>query len=250
MRVVCYALTVFLVGLTFAQDAYLYPQPNHYDLVQIDTGVLDPPHRVLRMEASSGPSIGIHHGQHMADYVDEELALQRAKPVTAAQIPWNITDMASYRRAISLVRGLTPKVLGMSLSGKDKLEYEEHELRYLNEQDVLIVVAAGNLEGDKKNERFYPASYDIECLVSVSTSFKGERFALAAPGQLYVEQRTTTVGGTSSSTAIAEGMALKLRQSHPRENCKQIKERLLRLSSLPEIPQVCTKQSCPVRPPQ
>lgn len=240
MRYPLTVLTLLLSTSIASTPDFIYPDPNHYDLVQVDTGILDPLNSTLRMGFSSGPDAGILHGQAMAHIVDDTLTALKAKPVTGAQIPFTSYG-SSYRVGLKMVRSYTPKVLGLSLSGKNPFEWEKKELQYLSDHDTIIVVPAGNI--GPNDPPFYPASYKIECLVSVSQLRDGKRPYDYADGEMYVDEKPNYPRGTSSGAAIAEGLALRLRQEHPTEKCARIKARLLELS----VARSCG-QTCPISP--
>lgn len=223
---------------------YRYPDLKHYDLVQVDTGVTRTLYGRLRITATATKGRVMSHGQNMAEIVSLELGKLGARPVSGAQVPFTPENtrednLGSYMQGLRKVAIFPPRVLGLSVSGNQPSREEEAILRDLSDRDTLIVVASGNIRSSQPP--FYPGSYPIACLVSVSQLRHGVRPPTYAPGQMYVAENPNYVRGTSSGAAIAEAIALDLRQRFPTESCARIKARMLRTSLRP----ACDGVTCP-----
>jgi len=128
---------------------------------------------------------------------------------------------------------------------------EEEAIRAAGKAGLLFVAAAGNQESDNDDEPFYPASYPLENIISVTASTPSETLAgfanfgansvgLAAPGENILSTLPESGGvltsptgyglldGTSMAAPQVAGAAALLWSMHPSWTMQHIRARILR----------------------
>lgn len=120
-------------------------------------------------------------------------------------------------------------VLSNSWGGGGYSEALFEAINYANDNDVLFIAAAGNDSRNNDNSPAYPASYDVENVISVASSDHNDNLSsfsnyglsvdLAAPGS---DILSTTPGntyqsfsGTSMATPYVSGAAALIRSNLP-----------------------------------
>jgi len=142
---------------------------------------------------------------------------------------------ADYERAAVLFavrKGA--KIINMSYGGYVVSPYHDEIVKILEDNDVLLVTAAGNYHGDNDQSPFYPASINSANVITVAATTKAGVLAhwsnfgsfsvdVAAPGvnlpvanydpsrrQQYVSQGRLAFSGTSASAPVVSGVAALL----------------------------------------
>jgi subtilisin family serine protease len=128
---------------------------------------------------------------------------------------------------------------------------EEEAIKAAGKAGLLFVAGAGNQESDNDGEPFYPASYPLENIISVTASTPSETLAgfanfgadsvgLAAPGENILSTLPQTgaaltsptgyglLSGTSMAAPQVTGAAALLWSMHPSWTMQQIRARILR----------------------
>src|SRR5262249_413838 len=90
----------------------------------------------------------------------------------------------------------------------------------------LFVAAAGNANVDTAVTPFYPASFDLDNILSVG-SFDPNGNRINNWGHISVDLAAPTPAGTSGSTSTTTGVAALLKTIHPDWNYVQLKDRIL-----------------------
>jgi hypothetical protein len=220
-------LNVLLIAITlFATDAGSSITESYsiapVDVVMIDTGLDKYFHGILNMKPEPCRfTQRCDHGLKMAESIKDQLERAEASPINAVQIAW--ADEQEIVADIYKAIRLNPKVLSMSLSGESSNRAEYQALKWASDFGILIVVAAGN-EGKMHSD--YPGSYELECLVSISTNRRDRKDDVANFGQAFIP-KVFGENGTSYSTARAAAIAMKFYQNNPKATCKEAKTYLI-----------------------
>jgi len=160
-----------------------------------------------------------NHGTHMALALNDELRIQKSKPVEAKQLVWKYS-ITSGKQLLSLFAEAiseSPKVLSLSFGGTTKDILEEALLEVMAANDIVIVAAAGNDGGGK---RYYPANYRNRCILSVGTTMQGKKTSYSNDAQVWLEYNELDPHGTSASTARMAGIVLQIRRANPKFSCE------------------------------
>lgn len=131
-------------------------------------------------------------------------------------------------RAIKYAIKMGAHIINYSGGGMDPFEPERQALIEAEKKGILIVAAAGNEQTNSDLIGFYPASYGLNNVISVTaTNANGERVPssnwgpkgvhLSAPGEevlsTYPDGKLAKMTGTSQATAIVTGVLCQLRES-------------------------------------
>lgn len=154
------------------------------------------------------------------------------------------SNLTNTIRAIKYAVKMGAHIINYSGGGSDPSSEEKSAILEAQKKGVLLIAAAGN-EG-RNNDRvpYYPASYNLDNIISVtsvdkkneflSSSNYGKSVHLAAPGMVVLSTlpRNTmgTMSGTSQSTAFVSGAAALLASQYdddPRKHYKDIRKALI-----------------------
>lgn len=188
------------------------------DIVQVDVGNAVDFHGILNMPHTEEIDL-TSHGTAMAKALENELKLQKSKPVKAVQTVWTLKSTQSLWKALSEGLKFDPQVLSLSYGGAKKDSFEEAILFAFALNDTIIVAAAGN---NGKGKDYYPANYFNPCLISVGTTLNGHRASYSNEADVWLEYNPMDPPGTSASTARAAAIVLQLKRQNPELSCKDI----------------------------
>jgi subtilisin family serine protease len=134
------------------------------------------------------------------------------------------------------------QVINASFGGSSFSQLEYDAIKRAGEAGVLFVAGAGNLGTDNDTNPVYPASHDLDNIISVAASDQNDHLGgssnygigsvdVAAPG---VNVYSTTVGnsyqyrsGTSMAAAHVSGLASLIWSEDFGMTCAQVKDRIL-----------------------
>ncbi|MCB9061232.1 MAG: S8 family serine peptidase [Halobacteriovoraceae bacterium] len=132
-------------------------------------------------------------------------------------------------------------IINYSGGGPQGSQEELEVLARARQKGILIVAAAGNEESniDKESDHYYPASYGLDNIISVSahnqslklikaSNYGQKSVDLSAPGDSInsslVGNRSGTLTGTSQATAFVTGVAALIKANYPQATAKQLKD--------------------------
>jgi len=160
----------------------------------------------------------------------------------------NIIEGIEYLLAVKQQYGLDRVVINLSFGQYTYSEALNDALKIAADAGVLIVAAAGNANQNNDYKAFYPASAEIDNIVSVgaaAVSYKGKvtlsnqgcsSVDVMAPGEniwtLSVGGKAqagelAALNGSSASTAIVSGIAALTWAEHPDWDWREVKNALL-----------------------
>lgn len=133
-------------------------------------------------------------------------------------------------QALQYAIRMKAQIINYSGGGTDPNLHEEKILKEAQEKNILVVAAAGNEKSDNDTEGFYPASYGLSNIVSVtaidqngrvlkSSNYGAHSVDLAAPGKDILSAlpggHYGTMTGTSQATAFVSSAAALILSQHP-----------------------------------
>lgn len=156
----------------------------------------------------------------------------------------NMIDAAEYAIALKKEHGINIKAVNMSFGGGGFSQAEVDVLRALQAADILVLAAAGNQGADNDSTPEYPASYDVDNVVSVAATDYSDHLAyfsnhgaksvdIAAPGQMILtsyipgEESYQVESGTSVAAPQVAGVAAIVASENPGYSYKEIKDAIL-----------------------
>ncbi|MBT4760217.1 MAG: S8 family serine peptidase [Bdellovibrionaceae bacterium] len=169
-------------------------------------------------------------------------------------VAWNVRIMAlkfltksgsgsleGALKSIDYASKMGANIMSNSWGGGSHSQALEDAIKRASDAGALFVAAAGNHSGDNDAKPTYPATYDVENVVSVAAIDNNGRLAgFSCYGQKTVDVAAPGVGilsstpggykswsGTSMATPHVSGIAALLLSEFPEMTHKEIKERLI-----------------------
>ena len=154
-------------------------------------------------------------------------------------------SLSGALEAIDYATKMHVDVMSNSWGGGGASEIMEASIRAASDAGILFVAAAGNESNDNDQNPSYPASYDVENVVSVAaidnrgalasfSNFGKTRVHVAAPGVSILSSvkdgSYKAFSGTSMATPHVAGIAALLKSIHPEWTFAEIKKRLIETS--------------------
>jgi subtilisin family serine protease len=184
------------------------------------------------------------HGTHIAGIVSQ-VAKNSAELIIIKyyepRAPFS-DSIKSTAKAIRYAVDQGAEIINYSAGGMRPHIDEEAAIRYAEKKDVLVIAAAGNHGQNTLNFPYYPAAYDLNNIISVSSigidnkllpsSNYGPKVHVSAPGFMIRAPAMSggyqNMTGTSQATAIVSGIAaLVAAQSLKRLPLENLKEQII-----------------------
>jgi subtilisin family serine protease len=146
-------------------------------------------------------------------------------------------------KAFDYATKMNANIINYSGGGLEYSQPEFEAIRRARSKGVLFVAAAGNERSNSDKQKYYPANYDLDNIISVtaidpklqvlaSSNYGVQTVHIAAPGEdIYSTWPGGTFGsltGTSQATAFATGLAVLIKANNPEFNYLAIKNYILK----------------------
>jgi PKD repeat protein len=230
-----------------------------------DNGIIDDLHGFNAATDSGDPSDAMGHGTHVAGIIGA--VGNNSKGVVG--VAWNVRLMAlrfldgagngsisDAIRCIDYARTNGASVINASWGGSTHSSFLEAAIRRARDAGIIFVAAAGNDSMNIDATPFYPASYNLNNIVSVTgttrtdalgtyASYGATSVDLAAPGtSIYSTGRSsdssyTWNSGTSMAAAYVSGVFALMKVRYPNDTHLQLIDRVL--SSVDPVPALAGK---------
>lgn len=219
-------------------------------------GPIDDINGLNLLEDTGDPMDDNGHGTHCAGIIGAE----GDNEIGVAGVNWSVKIMplkfmdaegvATVRDAIEAINyvinrkraGVNVRVISSSWGSMTKSRALEDVIRRAGEEGILIVAAAGNASSDNDAKPHYPASYDLNNVISVAaltrndelttfSNFGATSVDIAAPGQqivsTWLEHGYQEKQGTSMATPFVSGVAALILAGNPAISIDELRARLL-----------------------
>lgn len=180
------------------------------------------------------------HGTHIAGLIHN-----RNECVKILPLKYYNSSGSGYKNLKNTVRSINyaidykVDIINYSSGGPEPSRIERKAIEKAKKAGILFITAAGNFGWDLKTRPYYPASYPLDNIISVSAlnrqgkllphsnynanvSALGLNVKSTLPGN-----KEGTMSGTSQSAAIVSGYAAKVLSYHPEYNYLQLKREVL-----------------------
>lgn len=149
--------------------------------------------------------------------------------------------LAGAIESVNYATQMHASIINASWGGSDASELLRASIQKARDAGVIFVAAAGNEGSNNDHLPAYPASYDVENIVSVAATDNRDNIAffsnfgkksvhLAAPGvkvlSTYKDGRYEVLGGTSMAAPHVAGIAALILSQNPNWTYKELKNRL------------------------
>lgn len=240
--------------------ANIWTNPNEVvnGLDDDNNGYVDDIHGISSADATVNPMAIEHHGTHIAGTIaavgDNDLGIAGvswgAKIIPCRFIQGISGNVGSASDAIECLdyilelkeSGMNIVATNNSWGNKGSLsELLREAIQRHEAADILFIAAAGNWNTDNDDDPVYPASYDLDNIISVAnvdssgklsqdSCFGSTSVDIAAPGDgiysTYNEDYYEYLYGTSMATPHVTGAAALLKSSNPELTGAEIKAQL------------------------
>lgn len=194
------------------------------------------------------------HGTHCAGTIGAE----GNNGVGVAGVTWNASilpikfltasgsgSLADAVESINYATLMKANIMSNSWGGGGYSQIMEDAIKAARDAGILFVAAAGNSSSNNDSSPAYPASYDVENVVSVAATDNRDQLAsfssygrtkvhVAAPGvrvhSTVTDGKYATFSGTSMATPHVSGIAALIWAAHPTLTYAEVKERLISTS--------------------
>ncbi|HEX6188843.1 MAG TPA: S8 family peptidase [Pyrinomonadaceae bacterium] len=231
-------------------------------------GPIDDINGLNLLEDTGDPMDDNGHGTHCAGIIGAE----GGNEIGVAGVNWSVKIMplkfmdaegvATVRDAIEAINyvinrkraGVNVRVISSSWGSMAKSRALEDVIRRAGEEGILIVAAAGNASSDNDARPHYPASYDLNNVISVAALNRNDELTtfsnfgvtsvdIAAPGQqivsTWLEHGYQEKQGTSMATPFVSGVAALILAANPGISIDELRARLL--NSVDPLPSLRSK---------
>lgn len=189
------------------------------------------------------------HGTHIAGIIAAQaprarlMVLKYFDPQASGE-----KNQASTNRAIAYATKMRARVINYSAGGVEASTAEKKVIQEAAENNIVFIAAAGNEHSNSDFIGFYPASYDLPNIISVtaidasksilpSSNFGRRSVDIAATGKSIFSStpggKAAAMTGTSQATAFVSGAAALLLENHPEITTPEKLKPYLLMTSLP-----------------
>lgn len=215
-------------------------------------GFVDDIHGWNFIKNNNDVSDEIGHGTHVTGIIKKEFQRHSQKTKTSRSIRLMILkyydsqasgneNLKNSNQAIAYANKMGAHVINYSGGGSEPSIQERLMIQESAKNKILFVAAAGNNNANTEIEKYYPANYPIENIISVAAtnnqgelvqfSNYGNQIDVAAPGKLILSalpnKKYGFMSGTSQATAYVSGIIaylLSVEVYGPKEIRSQFKE--------------------------
>lgn len=187
------------------------------------------------------------HGTHVSgiiasEHIDMDLGIApHAKILPLAFLADGVGRTSDAIMAIRYAAKMGAKIINASWGSNECSQSLFEEVKKLDEQNILIIIAAGNEGNNLSFEPEYPAAYSIAHQITVGASTinnyqagysnYGPLVDLVAPGDkifsTYLQNNFKTLSGTSMATPFVTGVAALLWGAKPSAAAEKIKSAIV-----------------------
>jgi subtilisin family serine protease len=180
------------------------------------------------------------HGTHIAGLIHNKNECVKILPLRYYNDSTSgILNLNNTVRSINYAINSKVDIINYSSGGPDPAPAERYAIRDAQKAGILFISAAGNSGWDLKTHPYYPASYPLNNIISVSAINKNGYLSPASNYNANVSalginvlstlpgNKHGTMSGTSQATAIVSGYAAKILSYHPEYTYLQLKKAVL-----------------------
>ncbi len=220
-------------------------------------GPIDDINGLNLLEDSGDPMDDNGHGTHCAGIIGAE----GGNEIGVTGVNWTVKIMplkfmdaegiATARDAIEAINyvinrkraGVNVRIISSSWGTMTRSRALEDVIRKAGDEGILVIAAAGNASSDNDAKPHYPASYDLNNVISVAALDRNDELAsfsnfgatsvdVAAPGQqivsTWLEHGYQEKQGTSMATPFVAGVAALILATNPTISIDELRARLLK----------------------
>ncbi|MBY0554448.1 S8 family serine peptidase [bacterium] len=176
------------------------------------------------------------HGTHIAGIIQKEY--RKHTPSSTSPPPARLMVLKYYSpdaqdsenvlntvRAIEYANRMEANIINYSGGGGSAFTREYKAIEKSMQKNILFIAAAGNNNSNTDNKKYYPASYELDNIISVAATDNDGEFVsfsnygqksidIAAPGKMIYSALPNNnygfMSGTSQATAYVTGVAASL----------------------------------------
>lgn len=195
-------------------------------------------------DAGASPFVARRHGTLVAD-----ILIRVAGPVRLIPVRYPRPDMARFADLVAFIARHEAHIATLAMGSDDPADWRTFADAARAHPDILFVVSAGNNGRNIDAEPVYPAAFDLDNLLVVTSVTETGRIArgsnwgaesvdIGVPAERLVARdpvgRERPVAGSSFAVPLAAGLAARLKGEHPDWNAARIKRAILdRVRPLP-----------------
>ena len=188
------------------------------------------------------------HGTHIAGIISGQIDMKNkisgiAPNVSIMPIRYYSVKGPSYGNLERAIKALNfaidhgARIINYSGGGTDFSADEFNAIKRARDKGILVVAAAGNKHHDSALDKYYPANYKLDNIISVasinsdgeilqSSNYSEKVVDVAAPGENILSSVPTGydyMTGTSQSTAFVSGIAALILSEKPDLSPQQVR---------------------------
>ena len=193
---------------------------------------------------------GLGHGTHIAGIISGKSSESNGfkgvcpgvKIMSIRFISMDSTGAKNLENSVKAIRYAVKNganIINYSGGGASFAKEEFEALKEARDKGILVIAAAGNERSDTGNKPFFPASYDLNNIISVAaigpegklipaSNWGGKTVSVAAPGggilSLQQNQAYGFMNGTSQATAFVSGLSALVWSMNPQLTNLEVKQ--------------------------